>query len=191
MFMADTRPLVYLGAVYFGCAAAQKRNWQTVESGSQGSSSRRAIEKPCCISNIQPVKLMQTTPVEERLLVLLNVYDVASPDTGSRLALLNSITRPLGGVFHGAVQLGEVEYSYGYCERGSGVYAVQGAALQARSIVAAETTLWGRQPSPPPPVPPTPLRTAARSNPMYSYRETLQLGYTHLTQEEACEDADF
>jgi hypothetical protein len=50
---------------------------------------------------------------------------------------LNRITRELGlgGVFHGAIQIGAtaqlgsaepVEFSFGWCERGTGVYAVHG-----------------------------------------------------------------
>ncbi|GLC41367.1 hypothetical protein PLESTB_001019600 [Pleodorina starrii] len=59
--------------------------------------------------------------------VSLNVYDVtntANENTNGMITRLNSITRELnfGGVFHGAVQLEEVEWSFGYCESGSGVY---------------------------------------------------------------------
>lgn len=61
--------------------------------------------------------------------VLLNVYDVTSTpgDPKSTVVRLNNLTRAaaVGGVFHGAVQIGSVEFSYGFCERGSGVYAVE------------------------------------------------------------------
>ncbi|KAG2434998.1 hypothetical protein HYH02_011996 [Chlamydomonas schloesseri] len=59
--------------------------------------------------------------------VSLNVYDVtntANENTNSFIQRLNSITRELaiGGVFHGAVEVDDVEWSFGYCESGTGVY---------------------------------------------------------------------
>ncbi|PNW86134.1 hypothetical protein CHLRE_02g074600v5 [Chlamydomonas reinhardtii] len=59
--------------------------------------------------------------------VLLNVYDVtntANENTNSFIQRLNSITRELsiGGVFHGAIEVDDVEWSFGYCESGTGVY---------------------------------------------------------------------
>ncbi|GFR48453.1 hypothetical protein Agub_g10355, partial [Astrephomene gubernaculifera] len=59
--------------------------------------------------------------------VSLNVYDVtntANDNTNGMITRLNSITRDLnfGGVFHGAVEIDGVEWSFGYCESGSGVY---------------------------------------------------------------------
>lgn len=76
---------------------------------------------------------------EDGLQVLLNVYDVTSTpgDPKSTTVRLNRITRELGlgGVFHGAIQIGAtaqlgspepVEFSFGWCERGTGVYAVHG-----------------------------------------------------------------
>ena len=64
----------------------------------------------------------------------LHVYDVTnttSPGTNTTIERLNNITRQinLGGVFHGAIELqgshkfAGREYSFGYCERGTGVYA--------------------------------------------------------------------
>ncbi|GBF87787.1 hypothetical protein Rsub_00498 [Raphidocelis subcapitata] len=88
--------------------------------------------------------------------VFLNVYDVVPPsgDEGSSTAPLtriNNITRNLfgglGGVFHGAIVVGDVEYSFGYCESGSGVYHLR-----------------------------------VKSNPMYTFRETISLGKTTLDQ---------
>jgi hypothetical protein len=35
---------------------------------------------------------------------------------------VNNFTRQVGGVFHGAVEVCGREYSFGYCETGSGVY---------------------------------------------------------------------
>lgn len=61
--------------------------------------------------------------------IVLNVYDVTSTpgDPKSGVIRLNNITRAaaVGGIFHGAVQIGSVEFSYGFCERGTGVYAVE------------------------------------------------------------------
>lgn len=94
--------------------------------------------------------------MSEQLKVLLHVYDVTALENDSALSVtrLNSITRELnlGGVFHGAIEINGVEWAFGYCERGSGVYCC------------------------------TP-----KANPMYTYRETVDLGATSkpLTEVEA------
>ena len=36
---------------------------------------------------------------------------------------VNNMTRDIGGVFHGAVEISGKEWSFGFCENGSGVYA--------------------------------------------------------------------
>ena len=36
---------------------------------------------------------------------------------------VNNLTRDFGGVFHGAVEICGKEWSFGFCEAGSGVYA--------------------------------------------------------------------
>jgi hypothetical protein len=56
----------------------------------------------------------------------------------------------IGGVFHGAVEVEGWEWSYGYCERGTGVY-----------------------------------RCRPRGNPMYKFRESVELGRTSLTRSQA------
>lgn len=60
--------------------------------------------------------------------VVLNVYDVTTSEnerTNSTITTMNGITHSLGlgGVFHGAVEVYGEEWSFGYCERGTGVYA--------------------------------------------------------------------
>lgn len=63
--------------------------------------------------------------------VQLNVYDVATAaaeGNSPAIVRLNNITRELGfgGVFHGAIIVGgSREFSFGYCERGTGVYACE------------------------------------------------------------------
>lgn len=61
--------------------------------------------------------------------IFLNVYDVTSTpgDPKSTVVRLNNFTRAaaVGGVFHGGIQISSVEFSYGFCERGTGVYAVE------------------------------------------------------------------
>ncbi|GBG88467.1 hypothetical protein CBR_g47937 [Chara braunii] len=60
--------------------------------------------------------------------VLLHVYDVtnsASEKTNNAIRQVNKIMRDtmgIGGIFHGAVEVHGEEWSFGYCERGSGVY---------------------------------------------------------------------
>ncbi|KAG2499606.1 hypothetical protein HYH03_002547 [Edaphochlamys debaryana] len=72
---------------------------------------------------------MGSAAAPHALRVALNVYDVTNlgnEQQNTYITRLNSITRELnlGGVFHGAVEIdGEVEYSFGYCESGTGVYA--------------------------------------------------------------------
>ena len=68
----------------------------------------------------------QTHTVE----VFLNVYDVTNaPNEGTNSAIsrLNAVTRQIGvgGIFHGAICIGPVEWSFGFCERGSGVYTCE------------------------------------------------------------------
>ncbi len=67
------------------------------------------------------------------------------------IAKVNKLGRDLGigGVFHGAIQIADYEWSFGWCEVGSGVYVVE-----------------------------------ARKNPMYLFRETLDLGPTGKTKQE-------
>jgi hypothetical protein len=91
---------------------------------------------------------------EECVQVLLNVYDVTSTpgDPKSTTVRLNRITRELGlgGVFHGAIQIGAtaqlgnpepVEFSFGWCERGTGVYAVHGKQRSGLlSVITANCT---------------------------------------------------
>lgn len=58
----------------------------------------------------------------------LNIYDitnVASTSYADAVVRMNSITREvgLGGVFHGAIDVYGVEWSYGFCQSGTGVRA--------------------------------------------------------------------
>eukprot|EP00270_Netrium_digitus_P002434 TRINITY_DN12754_c0_g1_i5.p1 TRINITY_DN12754_c0_g1~~TRINITY_DN12754_c0_g1_i5.p1 ORF type:complete len:294 (+),score=59.81 TRINITY_DN12754_c0_g1_i5:30-884(+) len=61
--------------------------------------------------------------------VSLHVYDVTnSPNvkTNNAIIQINKITRDtmgIGGIFHGAVEVFGEEWSYGYCERGTGVFS--------------------------------------------------------------------
>jgi hypothetical protein len=106
--------------------------------------------------------------------VTLNVYDVAPPPSSSQqqqqqqqqqpsplptdqapplplLVRINGLGRAagLGGVFHGGIAVDNKEYAFGFCERGTGVYA-----------------------------------TRPKSNPLYTFRESLELGSTRLAPEE-------
>lgn len=64
-------------------------------------------------------------------LVRLNVYDLADigmcVDLSDALSSLNKHTMGLWevGIFHAGVEIGGVEYSFGYCEYGTGVYACE------------------------------------------------------------------
>lgn len=62
--------------------------------------------------------------------VVLHVYDVTNSDsekTNNTILQINRIFKDrigLGGIFHSAVQVyGEEEWSFGYCENGSGVFS--------------------------------------------------------------------
>lgn len=63
--------------------------------------------------------------------VRLNVYDLADigmcVDLSDALSSLNKHTMGLWevGIFHAGVEIGGVEYSFGYCEYGTGVYACE------------------------------------------------------------------
>eukprot|EP01024_Parvocaulis_polyphysoides_P006779 TRINITY_DN1192_c0_g2_i1.p1 TRINITY_DN1192_c0_g2~~TRINITY_DN1192_c0_g2_i1.p1 ORF type:complete len:196 (+),score=12.82 TRINITY_DN1192_c0_g2_i1:75-662(+) len=59
--------------------------------------------------------------------VRLHVYDVTnleSENMKTTIKTVNGVTRQLGlgGAFHGAVEVYGWEWSYGFCERGTGVY---------------------------------------------------------------------
>ncbi|MEW5310269.1 MAG: hypothetical protein WDW38_002084 [Sanguina aurantia] len=78
----------------------------------------------------------------------INVYHVTntqSESTNQAIVRFNDVARMAGfGVFHGAVEIGTHEWSFGYCENGTGVYSCQ-----------------------------------AKTNPMYTYRETIDVGCTY------------
>eukprot|EP00249_Psilotum_nudum_P014506 c24856_g1_i3 orf=595-1341(+) len=85
--------------------------------------------------------------------VFVHVYDVtnsASVKTNAAIVQLNKLLRDgigLGGVFHSAVEVYDhEEWSFGYCENGSGVFSC-----------------------------------SKKGNPMYTYRETVSLGYTNCS----------
>lgn len=105
--------------------------------------------------------------------VVLNVYDVAPPPPPQQqqqqqqqcnhsplptdaapavplIARVNQMGRMsgLGGVFHGGIAIDGNEYAFGFCERGTGVYA-----------------------------------TRPKQNPLYTYRESVDLGATALPAE--------
>ena len=88
------------------------------------------------------------TPPPPRDQVYLNVYDVtnASSDSHNQAIIkLNSVTKEigLGGVFHGAVELDGFEWSFGYCDEGTGVYcchAKQNTAYTFRETLDLGTT---------------------------------------------------
>ncbi|KAJ7550549.1 hypothetical protein O6H91_07G105400 [Diphasiastrum complanatum] len=85
--------------------------------------------------------------------VFLHVYDVTnsvSVKTSNVIVNLNKLMRDgigLGGIFHGAIQVYDTEWSFGYCENGSGVFSC-----------------------------------LPKQNPMYTYRETVSLGHTTLSE---------
>ncbi|CAM6037781.1 unnamed protein product [Sphagnum compactum] len=60
--------------------------------------------------------------------VVLHVYDVTNSGSGRANAMiqrLNKILRDgmgIGGIFHGAIQVCDEEWSFGYCEFGTGVF---------------------------------------------------------------------
>lgn len=67
--------------------------------------------------------------MEDDRKVILHVYDVtnsANVRTNSVIVNLNKIMRGgigLGGIFHGAVEVYGKEWSFGFCENGSGVFS--------------------------------------------------------------------
>ena len=60
--------------------------------------------------------------------VSLNVYNITAfqnENLKSALVNMNYFFKDLvglGGIFHGAIELYDVEISYGYCDSGTGVY---------------------------------------------------------------------
>ncbi len=60
--------------------------------------------------------------------VQLHVYDVTnttSEAANSAIKRFNAVTRDfmgIGGVFHGGIEVDHSEWSFGFCEAGSGVY---------------------------------------------------------------------
>ncbi|XP_058084984.1 deSI-like protein sdu1 [Magnolia sinica] len=84
--------------------------------------------------------------------VVLHVYDVtnsASPKTNNTILHINKIFKDaigLGGIFHSAVQVyGDEEWSFGFCETGSGVFSCPPTRnpmyTYRESIVLGETDL--------------------------------------------------
>lgn len=46
-----------------------------------------------------------------------------SEQANSVIMTVNNLTRDFGGVFHGGIEIFGKEWSFGYCENGSGLYA--------------------------------------------------------------------
>lgn len=90
--------------------------------------------------------------------VSLQIYDITnSPHakTNNVIININKVMRDgmgFGGIFHGAVEVYGEEWSYGFCERGSGVFSC----------------------------PP-------KSNPMYTWHETIELGVTAMDEDRVTE----
>ena len=61
--------------------------------------------------------------------VVVHVYDVSTKEA---IARINSVTKPLGGVFHAGVEVLGREWSYGYCPPpGTGVFCVPPRSCEA------------------------------------------------------------
>lgn len=62
-------------------------------------------------------------------LVTLHVYDITNTQYETANAAIQGLNRftkdtlGAGGIFHGAVEVNGDEWSYGYCDRGTGVSA--------------------------------------------------------------------
>ncbi|GJP43368.1 hypothetical protein CLOM_g2841 [Closterium sp. NIES-68] len=90
--------------------------------------------------------------------VSLHVYDITNspnPKTNNAILQINRVTKDalgIGGIFHGAVEIHGEEWSFGYCERGSGVFSC----------------------------PP-------KANPMYTFRETIEMGVTGMGEQKVRE----
>ena len=62
--------------------------------------------------------------------VILHIYDISNTDNenlNSVVQVLNNVTREInfGGIFHGAIEVYDHEWSYGFCVNGTGVYRVK------------------------------------------------------------------
>ncbi|CAM6009170.1 unnamed protein product [Sphagnum balticum] len=87
--------------------------------------------------------------------VVLHVYDVTNSESGrtnSAIRRLNKILRDgigIGGIFHGAIQVCDKEWSFGYCENGTGVFccppAMNPMYTHRESIVLGHIFLSRRQ----------------------------------------------
>jgi hypothetical protein len=141
----------------------------------------------------------------------------SAPTAPAHRPLPPSQTRNLfggvGGVFHGAIVLGDVEYSFGYCVSdfwGAAGGGSRRGRLRSRAIVGRrqrKAAAFGRQQqrhgalrvlarggqvacaNPGHPRHPQEngsgvYHVKAKTNPMYTYRETLSLGPTVLSNEE-------
>ncbi|CAI5518222.1 unnamed protein product [Closterium sp. Naga37s-1] len=78
-----------------------------------------------------------------------------NPKTNNAILQINRVTKDalgIGGIFHGAVEVYGEEWSFGYCERGSGVFSC----------------------------PP-------KGNPMYTFRETIEMGVTGMGEKKVGE----
>ncbi|CAI7923553.1 unnamed protein product, partial [Closterium sp. NIES-54] len=78
-----------------------------------------------------------------------------SGNTNNAILQINRVTKDalgIGGIFHGAVEVYGEEWSFGYCERGSGVFSC----------------------------PP-------KGNPMYTFRETIEMGVTGMGEKKVGE----
>jgi hypothetical protein len=127
-------------------------------------------------------------------LVTVHVYDVtnSSSDTANSIIIgLNKMfkdTMSLGGVFHCGVEVNMEEWSFGYCEQGTGVSLIQTVVSDAASCLLAGSlplqlplAICGRAADAMGPRCVQVYSCKPKTNTMYTFRESIPVGVTSLS----------
>lgn len=101
------------------------------------------------------------------------VTNTQSDDTNALVVRINNITHQigLGGVFHGGLVVDNHEWSFGYCDRGSGMYCCTPGKVPAW-LHARKVRLKGSN------------AVLPMQNPSYKFRLKIDLGIAPKTKEQ-------
>ncbi len=108
--------------------------------------------------------------------VTLNVYDVTNAESEQQNNLVerfNNFTHQLGigGVFHGGLVVDGIEWSFGFCESGTGLYQCTPGKVSIHAHSSFSSA-----------------HSCCLQNPMYKFRQAIDLGVTPHSRSQVTSD---